>query len=43
MKMKYSLSLGRVAGIFSGNTLVGMLDTENVAEFVMINEALNKR
>jgi Zn-dependent protease/predicted transcriptional regulator len=31
------------APVFSGNTLVGMLDTENVAEFVMINEALNKR
>jgi Zn-dependent protease/CBS domain-containing protein len=30
------------APVFSGSTLVGMLDTENVAEFLMISEATKK-
>jgi predicted transcriptional regulator len=30
------------APVFSGSALVGMLDTENVAEFLMISEATKK-
>jgi len=30
------------APVFSNNELVGMLDTENVAEFLMISEATKK-